>query len=29
MFIFDLQDEFYALDINPADRDYFPVNVRG
>jgi hypothetical protein len=29
MFIFDLQDELYALGINPADRDYFTVNVRG
>jgi hypothetical protein len=29
MFGFDLQNGFYALDINPADRDYFPVDVRG
>jgi hypothetical protein len=29
MFIFDLQDGFYALRINPADRNYFTVNVRG
>jgi hypothetical protein len=29
MFSFDLQDRFYALGINPADRDYFTVNVRG
>ena len=29
MFSFDLQDGFYALGINPADRNYFTVNVRG
>jgi hypothetical protein len=29
MFNFDLQDGFYALGINPSDRDYFTVNVRG
>jgi hypothetical protein len=29
MFSFDLQDGFYALGINPYDRDYFAVNVRG
>jgi hypothetical protein len=29
MFSFVLQDGFYALGINPADRDYFTVNVRG
>jgi hypothetical protein len=27
MFSFDLQDGFYALGINPTDRDYFTVNV--
>jgi hypothetical protein len=26
---FDLQDGFYALEINPTDRNYFTVNVRG
>jgi hypothetical protein len=29
MFSFDLQDGFYALGINPADRNYFTVIVRG
>jgi hypothetical protein len=29
MFSFDLQDGFYALGINPADRDYITVNERG
>jgi hypothetical protein len=29
MFSFDLQDGFYAMGINPTDRYYFTVNVRG
>jgi hypothetical protein len=29
MLCFDMQDGFYAVSINPADRDYFTVNVRG
>jgi hypothetical protein len=29
MFSFDQQDGFYALGINPTDRDYFTVNARG
>jgi hypothetical protein len=29
MFSFDLQDGFYALGINPTDRNYFTVNVQG
>jgi hypothetical protein len=29
MFSFNLQDGFYTMGINPADRDYFTVNVRG
>jgi hypothetical protein len=29
MFNFDFQDGIHALDINPTDRDYFTVNVRG
>jgi hypothetical protein len=29
MFSFDLQDGFCALGINPTDREYFTVNVRG
>jgi hypothetical protein len=29
MFSFDLQHGFYAMGINPADRDYFTVNARG
>jgi hypothetical protein len=29
MFSFDLQDGLYAVGINPTDRDYFTVNVRG
>eukprot|EP00873_Tetraselmis_striata_P003159 jgi/Tetstr1/423423/TSEL_014104.t1 len=29
MFSFDLQDGFYALGIEPSDRDYFTVNIRG
>jgi hypothetical protein len=29
VFSFDMHDGFYALGINPADRDYFTVNVRG
>jgi hypothetical protein len=29
IFNFDLQDGFYALGINPADRNCFTVNVRG
>jgi hypothetical protein len=29
MFSFDLQDGCYAMSINPVDRDYFTVNVRG
>jgi hypothetical protein len=29
MFSFDIQDDFYTLGINPANRDYFIVNVRG
>jgi hypothetical protein len=29
MFSFDLHDGFYALGINPTDRDYLTVNVRG
>jgi hypothetical protein len=29
MFSFDQQDGFYALGINPSDRDYFTVNVFG
>jgi hypothetical protein len=29
MFSFDLQHGLYALGINPSDRDYFTVNVRG
>jgi hypothetical protein len=29
MFSFDLQDGFYALGINPSDRDYFTVDVLG
>jgi hypothetical protein len=28
MFYFDVHDGFYALGINPTDRDYFTVNVR-
>jgi hypothetical protein len=28
MISFDLQDGLYALGVNPADRDYFHVNVR-
>jgi hypothetical protein len=26
---FDVHDGFFALGINPADRDFFTVNVRG
>jgi hypothetical protein len=29
MFSFEMHDGFYALGINPSDRDYFSVNVRG
>jgi hypothetical protein len=29
MFNFDLHDGFYAMAINPTDRDNFTVNVRG
>jgi hypothetical protein len=29
MYHFDLQDGFYAMGINPADRDNFTLNVRG
>jgi hypothetical protein len=29
MFSLDVQDGFHALSINPADRVYFTVNVRG
>jgi hypothetical protein len=29
VFIFVLHDGFYAHGINPADRNYFTVNVRG
>jgi hypothetical protein len=29
MFSFDLHDGFYAVGINPVDRNYFTVNVRG
>jgi hypothetical protein len=29
LFSFDMHDCFYALGINPADRDYFTLNVRG
>jgi hypothetical protein len=29
MFSFDMQYGFYALGINPSDRNYFTVNVRG
>jgi hypothetical protein len=29
MLSLNLEDEFDALGINPADRDYFTVNVRG
>ena len=29
MFIINVQDGFYALGINPVDRDYFTLNLRG
>jgi hypothetical protein len=27
--MFNLQDGFYAMGINPTDRDYFTINIRG
>jgi hypothetical protein len=29
IFSYDLEDGAYALGVNPTDRDYFTVNVRG
>jgi hypothetical protein len=29
MFMFDINDGFYAIGINLSDREYFTVNVRG